>query len=217
MFDHEADGDFMLRPLAKSGFLTSAPLTAAVTTPDIGVPRCHIPIAGQTAAQPRQTRAGIRLQRHKTGSPHQVGSPLTIEANRLPGRLQRAVPTACAPADGCITRSDLVLAAVTPAPPRLAGARVWFERNEAGRAHHDLGGDRIDLASSAVSARGMASTHVAKLGRHFVTAGQAPTPPGRLRVLVRLDRLNPSSPHNRGRGFTIQAPGHGIAIPNAPR
>ena len=85
---------------------------------------------------------------------------ISIEANRLPGRLQDAVSTARAPGDCRITRSDLVPAAVTTAPPRLAGAGVSFERNKVGRAHHDLGGHRIDLASSAVSACSMASTHV---------------------------------------------------------
>ncbi len=52
---------------------------------------------------------------------------------------------------------------------------------------------------------------------HFPIAGQAPTPPRRLRVLVRLDWLNPSSPHDGSGGFMIQAPGHGIVIPGRSR
>lgn len=53
----------------------------------------------------------------------------------------------------------------------------------------------------------MASAHIAQLGCHLVPAGQAPAPPGGLRVAVLLDRLNASSPHDGGCGFVIKASG----------
>jgi hypothetical protein len=43
-----------------------------------------------------------------------------------------------------------------------------------------------------------------------VPAGQAPTPPRRLRVPVLLDRLNASDPHNGDCGFRIKTSGQGI-------
>jgi len=52
IFDHETGGGFMLHPLANSGFLPGAPLTPGMTTPDIGAPRCHFPIAGQAPTPP---------------------------------------------------------------------------------------------------------------------------------------------------------------------
>jgi hypothetical protein len=56
------------------------------TKPDIGIPRCHFPIAGQTPAQPWLAGAGIRLQRLQTCGPHQFSSCLAIKAKRLSGR-----------------------------------------------------------------------------------------------------------------------------------
>jgi hypothetical protein len=146
--------------------------------------------AEPVATTPVPARAGplaLALSDHD-GQP---GGRMSIRAQ--PGD-QGTVSTGCAAGDRCVTRTGLIAAAVTTAPPRSAGARVGFERNKAGRARYGLGGNRIHLGSSAVSAGGMASTHVAELRCHLVTAGQAPTPPRRLRVRVRLDRLNPSRP-----------------------
>jgi hypothetical protein len=90
----------MLRPLAESGSLPGAPLTPAMTTWDIGVLRCHFPIAGQTTARPRLIGAGIRpLQRYHSDGPHQFGSRLAVEADRLSGCLLDAVSTACPSGD----------------------------------------------------------------------------------------------------------------------
>ena len=48
----KAGGDFMLHPLANSGSPPGAPLAPAMTTRDIGVPRCHFPIAGHAPTPP---------------------------------------------------------------------------------------------------------------------------------------------------------------------
>jgi hypothetical protein len=72
------------------------------------------------------------------------------------------------------------------------------------------------LLSGAPLTPGMTAPDIGVPRCHYPIAGQAPASPGRLRVLVRLDWLNPGSPHDGGGSFMIQAPGHGIVIPDAP-
>jgi hypothetical protein len=89
VFDHEIGGGFTLHPLAKSGFLPGAPFTPG-TSPDIGLPRCHLPIAGQAQTPPRRLRVLVRLDWLNPGSPHDGGGGFMIQAPGhgivIPGR-----------------------------------------------------------------------------------------------------------------------------------
>ena len=101
----------------------------------------------------------------------------------------------------------LTLACAVPGPARIrAGTR-------AGRLYRSPSWRlRCGQGDGAATAEPVATTPVPvrarPLGCHLVTAGQTPTPPRRLRVRVRLDRLNPGSPHNGRCGIMIQASWH---------
>ena len=82
--------------------------------------------------------------------------------------------------------------------------RGWFPQLADARRFHVASAGQVRLSARRTTYA--MTTHDIGVPRcHFPTAGQAPTPPGRLRVPVRLERLDPSSPHNGRCSFRLQA------------
>jgi hypothetical protein len=184
--------------------------TSALAVPDVVEQGFNLPAAAPALASPWRHHVHIRLKGFQAGSP-EVRDRLRFGTALRPALLQPTAPAAAAPTlfDVGVAGPDLVATGQAATSPLLSGAWVLFHRLQAMFDHEDGGGfvlrplSKCGFLPGAPLAPGMTTPDIGVPRCHYPIAGQAPTPPGRLRVRVRLDWLNPGSPHDGGDGFMI--------------